>query len=102
MAEIGDSRGLSILRKGLLSPNYGVRASAAEGLALLQDNDSISSIISAAKTAPQEVQGWIARPLLAFDDPGARTAAEELISDKTLLEDLKRRAKEKGARGLFY
>jgi hypothetical protein len=96
MAEIGDPRGLPILRKGLSSPNYGVRAMAAQGLALLQDKDSIPLIIHAAKTAPSEMQWWIARPLLAFNDSTARAAAEELISDKQLLESDKQIVKEKG------
>jgi hypothetical protein len=101
MAEIGDPRGLPILRKGLSSSNYGIRAMAARGLALLQDKDSIPPIIQAAKTVPSEVQGWIARPLLAFDDSRAREAAEELIPDKKLLEEFRQTLKEKGPRGLW-
>lgn len=102
MAEIGDPRGLPILRKGLSSPNYVVRAMAARGLALLHDRDSISSIIQAARTAPSEMQWGIAEPLLAFDDATARAAAEEMISDKKLLEYDKQIVKAKGARGLWW
>lgn len=102
MAEIGDARGLPLLRRGLSSQNYGVRAMAAQGLALLQDKGSIGAIIQAAKTAPSEVQWWIARPLLAFDDSNAREAAEELISNKKVLEANRQRIKEKGARGLWW
>jgi PBS lyase HEAT-like repeat len=101
MGETGDPRGLPILRKGLSSPNYAVRASAAQGLAVLQDKDSIPLIIEAARKAPSEAQGIIAQPLVAFDNPRARAAAEELIPDKEVLEDLKQRAKEKGPRGIL-
>jgi HEAT repeat protein len=102
MAEIGDPRSLPILRQGLSSPNYGVRAMAARGLALLQDKDPISSIIQAAQTAPSEMQWAIAEPLVAFDDSRARAVAEELVSDKKLLESDKQILKEKGVRGLWW
>jgi HEAT repeat protein len=82
LATTGDARGLPILRKGLLSPNFGVRAVAAQGLAKLQDKDSIPQIISAAKQAPAEVQWRIAQHLLPFDDLNANAGAEELIPDK--------------------
>ena len=101
LATTGDPRGLSILRKGLSSPNYQVRAAAGEGLAMLQDKASIPLIIEAARKAPAEAQWGIAQPLVTFDDAQARAAAEELISDKVLLADLKQRAKEKGPRGLW-
>ena len=100
MADVGDPRGLSILRKGLSSPNYSVRIIAARGLALLQDKNSISSIIEAAETAPKEAQPLIASSLVAFDDSRARAAAEELVSDKKLLESVKQSVQAKGARGL--
>lgn len=101
LAITGDPRGLSILQKGLLSPNYGVRAIAVQGLAVLQDKASIPRIIEAAKKAPAETRPFIAEPLVAFDDPVARAAAEELIPNKEVLEDLKKRVKEKGARALW-
>jgi hypothetical protein len=101
VAIAGDSRGLSIFRKGLSSPNYGVRAMAARGLAVLQDKASIPLIIEAARNAPLEIQWFIAQPLVAFEDSRARAAADELIPDKAILEDLKQRAKEKGPRGIL-
>lgn len=100
-ASIGDPRGLPILRKGLSSPNYAVRAMAAFGLAVLQDRDSIPLIIDAAKQAPFDAQWFIARFLLAFNDPKAQAAAEELITDKKVLEADKQLARAKGARGLW-
>ena len=101
MATTGDPRGRPILRAGLSSPNYEVRAAAGEGLAMLQDKASIPLIIEAARKAPSEAEAWIARPLVSFGDPRARAAAEELIPDKALLAELKQRAKEKGPRGLW-
>jgi hypothetical protein len=101
MGTIGDRRGLPLLRKGLSSPNYETRAAAAHGLAVLQDKDSIPLIIEAARNSPSETQWFIAQALVAFDDPEARAAAEELISDKELLADIKQRVREKGARLLL-
>ncbi len=101
MATTGDPRGLSILRKGLSSPNYGVRAMAARGLAVLKDKDSIPLIIEAARKAPSEAEAWIARPLVSFDDSRARAAADEFIPDKALLGELRQTAKEKGPRGVW-
>lgn len=101
MGDVGDPRGLPILRKGLSSPNCAVRSAAAQGLAVLQDKNSIPLIIEAARKAPLEMQWVIAQPLVAFDDPKARAAADELIPDKAILEDLKQRVKEKGPRGIW-
>lgn len=100
MADTQDPRGLSILRKGLLSPNYAVRDMAARGLALLQDKDSVRSIIIAARTAPKEARSVIATALVFFDDSSAQAAADELITNKELLADLRQRAKQRGPRGL--
>ena len=101
MAEVGDPRGLPLLRKGLTSPNFTLRMMAARGLAILGDKDSISSIIQAARTAPSEAQPLIALPLLAFDDSSAREATKELIIDKKLLESEKKILQEKGPRGVW-
>jgi HEAT repeat protein len=98
MASTGDSRGLQILRRGLQSQNHGVRAVSAAGLATLQDRNSIPLIIEAAGKAPQEARWPIAQHLLSFEDHNADKAAEELISDKKLLSDLKQRATEQRAR----
>ena len=101
MASTGDPRGRSILRKGLSSPNYAVRAMAAFGLAVLQDRDSVPLIIGAAKQAPSDAQWFIARFLLGFNDPKALAAADELIADKKVLESDKQLVNAKGARGLW-
>lgn len=101
MAEVGDPRGLPILRKGLISSNYTIRVMAARGLALLQAKDSIPLIIEAAQHAPSEIRWAIAEPLVAFSDPKAQAAAEDLILDQNLLNDVKQRVKEKGARGIW-
>ena len=95
LAITGDPRGLQILRRGLLSPNYGVRAVAALGLAKLNDKASIPQIIEAVRQAPLEAQWPIARHLLAFDDHMAYVAAEELISNKNLLEELRQQMEHK-------
>jgi len=102
LAITGDSRGLPLLRKGLTSRSHSIQLIAAEGLAQLQDKDSITAIIQAAKNAPAEIRWAIARPLVFFDDPRAQAAAEEMISDGNLLEYKKKIARAKGASGVFY
>jgi hypothetical protein len=101
MAVTMDPRGIPILRKGLSSPNFGVQFVSAHGLAALQDSASILLIVQAARRAPSELQGGIARPLLFFVDDQAAGAADELIADKKVLEESKQAMKEKGIRGLW-
>ncbi len=101
VATTGDSRGLPILRKGLQSSNYVIRAIAARGLATLQDEASIPLIIAAAHQAPSEIQGFIARALVAFSNPAAQAAAEELVTDKNVLEGIRQQIKERGPRGVW-
>jgi HEAT repeat protein len=101
LAVTGDTRGRPILREGLASTNYLVRAFSSDGLALLQDYDSVPMIIKAAEQTPFELRFRVAESLVFFDDPKASAAAEKLIPQKGLLEYLRKRAKELGPRGVF-
>ncbi len=101
LAVTGDTRGRPILREGLASTNYLVRAFSSDGLALLQDYDSVPMIIKAAEQTPFELRFRVAESLVLFDDPKASAAAEKLIPQKGLLEYLRKRAKELGPRGVF-
>ena len=101
LATTGDPRGLTVQRKGLSSPNYAVRLVAAEGLAILQDKESTPLIIDAARQTPSDMRWLVALPLVAFNDVKAEAAAEELVTDKRILEGTRARVKEKGPRAAF-
>ena len=102
LAVTGDARGLALLRRGLLSPNYFIQAVAAKGLAYMQDQDSIPAIIEACVKAPAEARGLIAPALCFFDGPQANTAAERFIADRPYLDELRKLRKEKGPTALFF
>lgn len=76
MAQAGDARGIPILRRGLLSPNWMVEAMSAKGLAQVQDKDSIPLIIEACKKAPDLMAAGIAEALVYFTDARAQDAAD--------------------------
>ncbi len=96
LAITGDSRGLTILRKGLVSQNYMIQANSARGLALLRDKDSIPLIIDACERAPSEMASVIALALVFFDDVNAQNSAARFILNKELLQELRKLRHEKG------
>ncbi len=98
----GDQRGRPLLRRGLASHNFLIQSTVAKGLAKLQDKDSIPLIVEACKKAPTGMASVIARALVFFDDPRAQSAAEKFILNKQMLEDLRRRSREKGADPFLY
>lgn len=97
----GDPKGLPIFRKVLTSRNYFVQARAAEGVALLRDNDSVPLIIDACSKAPLEYQPVIARALVYFDDSRARQASEKFITNRALLDSYRQKYAKDGPRGMF-
>jgi len=105
LAATGDIRGLSILRKALSSPNYLVQSVGAKGLALLQDRDSIPSIIDACERTSvfmsADAADVIARSLVFFDDARAQIAAEKYIRNRSTVDSLRQTKKVHGPRGVF-
>jgi hypothetical protein len=93
LAETGDPRGIPLLRRGLLSPNYFVVAAAAKGLAQIQDKASIPLMIDACKRAPEAALA-IAESLGYFDDPRAQSAV-----DTYLPKDIAKALREARAQG---
>jgi len=75
----GDPRAIPLLRQGLKSSNHMIEISGAEGLAELQDTESIPLIIEACKRAPAEPAGVIAESLVYFDDPDAQNAVDKYV-----------------------
>jgi HEAT repeat protein len=72
----GDRRAIPLLRQALLSPNHMIEIAAANGLAEIQDKDSIPFIIEACKRAPAAAAGLIVESLIYFDDAEARSAVD--------------------------
>ena len=75
----GDRRAIPLLRRALLSPNHLIEAAAADGLAEIQDKESISYIVAACQRAPAEVASAIAEALVYFDDPQAQGAVDTYV-----------------------
>ena len=90
LATTRDPRGTPLLRQALSARNYMIQTAAAEGLAAIQDTESIPLIIDAVKKAPAEAGAVIARSLVFFDDPEAQAAVDKYVprdSAKVLRED---------------
>lgn len=90
LAVTKDWRAVPPLRQALSARNYMIQSAAAEGLAAIQDRESIPLIIDAVKKAPAEAGAVIARSLVYFDDPEAQAAVDKYVpkdSAKVLRED---------------
>lgn len=75
----GDRRAIPLLRQALLSPNHMIEIAAAQGLAEIQDKESIPLIIEACKKAPPAAASSIAEPLIYFDDAEAQSAVDTYV-----------------------
>ena len=89
-----DPRAIPLLRQALSAPNYLIQTAAADGLAAIQDTESIPLIIEACKRAPAETGGVIAQSLAYFDDPEAQSAL-----DKYVPKDMAKALRERRAQG---
>jgi hypothetical protein len=92
----GDRSAIPLLRKGLSSSNRVIQLYCAQGLALLQDKDSIKLIIDAAQRLPRNKQWMIGKSLLYLNDPAATAAGEEMFADKAQLEQMREEIKKNG------
>jgi len=101
LAATGDPRALAVLRKAMSSRNYIIQAAAANGLAKLQDADSVPLIIASCKQAPSEAAELIARSLVFFNNAQAQSASETFIHNREMLDELRKLSKEKGVSALF-
>jgi HEAT repeat protein len=75
----GDPRAIPLLRQALSSPNHMIEMVAAQGLAEMQDKDSIALIIDACKRSPAEAAAVTAESLVYFDDAEAQSAVDIYI-----------------------
>lgn len=86
IAELGssdDKRAIPILRRALSSKNDFIIIAAAQGLAELNDTNSVPEIIDACENAPKENASLIARSLVYFNDPAAQHAVDEYVPKST-------------------
>jgi hypothetical protein len=79
----GDRRAVPLLRQALLSPNHMIEIAAANGLAEIQDKESIPLIIEACKKAPPAAAAPIAESLVYFDDAEAQSAVDTYVSKES-------------------
>ncbi len=83
LAMIGDSRGVPVLQRGLLSPDPYIEIYSAQGLAQAKDADSAPLIIDACKRARPDLRIAIASQLVYFDDAGSRSAVDQYLPKDT-------------------
>lgn len=81
LGETADHRSLTILLRGLNSPNFLVIRAAAFGLARLHDAVAVQPIITACRTLTPKERPLVAKSLLYFDGRPAQKAAESMIGD---------------------
>ncbi len=79
LGESGDRRAIPLLRQGLSSQDSILQVFSARGLAQLQDKASIPLIVAACEQAPAGVAAAIARWLLDFNDPEAKSGAKVFL-----------------------
>ncbi len=73
LAKTGDTRGIPILRKALMSPNLMIAMLGAAGLAQAHDRPSVPIIVAACKRLPASMARSLANALEFFeDDPQAQ------------------------------
>lgn len=100
LANTGDGRAITLLRKSLGSRNFLIAAFAAKGLALLSDESSIHQIISNAGRAPEQYRSLVAQALVYFDTEQAQRAANQLMATSEV--EAERQARRSGKRALGY
>jgi HEAT repeat protein len=95
LASAGDQRAIPLLRRALSSPNHMIEMTAAEGLAELQDKESIPLIIEACKRAPAGAAQTIAESLVYFDDSEAQSTVDKYVPEERakILRDAKAQGK---------
>ena len=81
LVDSGDPRGVPVLRKALNARNRLIRATAARGVVLIGDRDSITLVIEAIEHAPQDEARALADSLIESDDPRAESMVHQYMPD---------------------
>jgi hypothetical protein len=97
LARAQDSRAVPLLRQGLDSPNPLVVYYSAEGLALLQDNATVSIVVQGCERFPAGTARFMASALAQYFTPEADLALERIVKDPNLRASYKRNALQKRA-----
>jgi hypothetical protein len=82
LAMTRDPRSIPVLREAMSSQNFRVLDISADGLAILQDTDSIPLLIATCAKVPPDTAPAVALALLYFDDPRAQSAAKTYMEPK--------------------
>jgi HEAT repeat protein len=72
LGSTGDRRAIPLLQRALSSQNFMIQVSGAEGLAEIQDKDSVRLIIQACQRNPNIARAMSMFSLIYFDDPEAQ------------------------------
>ena len=88
LAKAQDQRALELFRRGLDSPNPGVLGYSVQGLARLQDINSIPLIAGAADRLPSSERLAIAMQLPWYSRPEAEPLVRRLVPDRGLRDSL--------------
>ena len=86
LAQAREPRFRDLLLQALGSNNYFHRLRAAEGLAILEDADSIPIIVEMIPRLPRQFRESMAATLMLFDHPAAHEAARRWIKDEERLQ----------------
>ena len=97
----GDQRSVALLRHALQSRNPFIVMMAAQGLAQVQDKESIPLIIEACRRFDKGMAGGIAQTALVFfDDPRAQAAVDTYVPED--LAKIRRDARAHGMKPFGY
>jgi hypothetical protein len=98
LARAQDARAADLLKRGLDSPNPLVVHYSAQGLALLQDNAALPSVVHSCERFPAGTASFVAGALAHYLTPEADLAMERLVKDANLRAEYKREAVRERAR----
>jgi HEAT repeat protein len=90
LALTGDPRGAVLLRQALSLPETMLEDAAADGLAKIQDRDSIPLLIEACERAPADARLGLAEALASFDSPDALKTAQKYLPE-AVFEEIRNR-----------
>jgi hypothetical protein len=92
LAKAEDSRAVSLLRRGLDSPNPLIIYYSAEGLAWLNDEPAINMVVRSCERLPNGTARFVATSLAEYLTPTADLAMERFVQDPNVRAEARREA----------
>jgi hypothetical protein len=92
LAKAEDPRALTLLRRGLDSPNPLIIYYSAEGLAAVNDEPAIAMVVRSCERLPKGTARFVATALAKYLTPTADLAMERFVDDSNLRAEAKREA----------